>query len=303
MNDQFHASHDVGSGVVVRDGDVELFRYTYAPDHPQLESPRPYLHPLRTRGGDLVSLYRPHDHVWHKGISWALPVVDEENFWGGGSYVHGRGYVLLPNNGEQRSVGEVEVTVGAEISIAHELHWVTQAGERWFEERRVLRAALISPAAWALIFDTTMTNVRGADISIGSPTTRGRDNAGYGGLFWRGPRSFTGGTLVAPGVQGSDELRGQRHEWMAFAGDHDGVDRSSLLLMLDDDRNPHHPPQWFARSDEFAALNPAPFFSQETVVAAGAALHHRYGIGVAEGSAEEAPALADAVRGLLGGGR
>ena len=295
----FQAIHDIGRSVTVRDGEIELFRYTYTPDHPQLESPRPYLHPLRTRGGDLVSLYRPHDHVWHKGISWALPVIDDENFWGGWSYVHGQGYVSLPNNGEQRAAGEVAVTVGEAVTIAHELQWITQAGEHWFDERRVLTAAPVSETAWALSFETRMTNVRGSAVSFGSPTTRGRENAGYGGLFWRGPRSFTGGTLVAPGVQGRDELRGQRHEWMGFVGRHDGVDRSSLLLMLDDDRNPHHPPQWFARSDEFAALNPAPFFSEETVVAAGDTLHHRYGVGIADGTVDDAAGLADAVRDLV----
>ena len=31
--------------ITVRAGDVELFRYVYLPDRPQLESPKPYLHP------------------------------------------------------------------------------------------------------------------------------------------------------------------------------------------------------------------------------------------------------------------
>ena len=64
-----------------RDG--ELFTYVYAATDPQLESPRPYIHPLRTLDGDLVSIYRPHDHVWHKGITWSLPHFGHENFWGG----------------------------------------------------------------------------------------------------------------------------------------------------------------------------------------------------------------------------
>ena len=55
-----------------------------------------------------------------------------------------------------------------------------------------------------------MRNVSGRAIPLGSPTTRGRENAGYGGLFWRGPRSFTGGSILAPGVAGGDELRGIR---------------------------------------------------------------------------------------------
>jgi hypothetical protein len=39
--------------------------------------------------------------------------------------------------------------------------------------------------------------------------------AGYGGLFWRGPRSFTG-TVVTPGGTGGtggDELMGSRGAW------------------------------------------------------------------------------------------
>ncbi|HVL59803.1 MAG TPA: DUF6807 family protein, partial [Microbacterium sp.] len=52
--------HDDGTAFAVRDDDdVELFRYTYVPDTVQLESPKPYLHPIRTRSGHLVSLFRP----------------------------------------------------------------------------------------------------------------------------------------------------------------------------------------------------------------------------------------------------
>jgi hypothetical protein len=291
------AVHEVGEAVTVRAGDVDLFRYVYEPDHPTVESPRPYIHPLRTRGGELVSLYRPHDHVWHKGITWSLPVVADENFWGGPTFVRGEGYVWLPNNGTQRHVGEAHIApADGGVSIRHELEWITQAGERWFTERRTLSAALVAEHAWALTFRTELRNVRGADISIGSPTTRGRENAGYGGLFWRGPRSFTGGTLVAPGAQGGDELRGQRHEWMAFVGAHDGVDTSSVLLMLDAEENLQHPPQWFARSEDFAALNPAQFFSEEHVVPAGGVLRLAYGVGVADGGIDDAPALAELVR-------
>ena len=76
-------SHDLGASVTVRDGDTELFHYVYQPGTVQLESPKPYIHPLRTRAGKVVSLFRPHDHVWHKGIAWSLPHVGEENFWGG----------------------------------------------------------------------------------------------------------------------------------------------------------------------------------------------------------------------------
>lgn len=293
-------THAVGSSVTVRDGDVDLFTYVYQPDTVALESPKPYVHPIRTRRGDVVSLFRPHDHVWHKGIAWALPVVGDENFWGGPTYVHGQFYVQLPNNGVQQHEGELELEAGDRATIAHDLRWITEAGGVLFAEQRTLTALIVSDDAWALTFDTRLRNVSGAPIAIGSPTTRGRENAGYGGLFWRGPRSFTDGTLVAPGMSGSgDDVRGARFEWMGFVGRHDDVDATSLVLMLDDSANPHHPPQWFARSEEFAALNPAPFFSEEVVVAPGETVRFRYAVGIVDGGADAAEPLADVLRGIL----
>lgn len=296
-------THDDERTFTVSDGDVDLLRYTYVPDSPQLESPKPYLHPLRTRAGHLVSLFRPHDHVWHKGIAWSLPVVGEENFWGGPTYVKGEGYVQLPNDGTQAHRRVVEAAVGADgvARFAHELEWVSEGGIHLFTEQRELAARTLDDAAWALTVQTAMTNVSDAAIAIGSPTTKGRENAGYGGLFWRGPRSFTGGTLVtAAGTGSGDDVRGQRHEWMAFVGRHDEIDAESVIAMVDAADNPHHPPQWFARSAEFACLNPAPFFSEELQVAPGETVTFRYGVGIADGGVADAAAVAGAVRDVIG---
>ena len=289
------------AGITVTDGAVELLHYTVAPATAQLEAPKPYLDPIRTREGRLVSLLRPWDHVWHKGIAWSLPVVGDENFWGGPTYVTGEGYVQLPNDGTQRHrrVTACQVADGVAI-FSHELDWISESGVRMFTEQRTLTARIIDHASWALTFRTTMTNVTGASIALGSPTTRGRENAGYGGLFWRGPRSFTGGKLVTPrGTGTGEEVRGQRHAWMGYEGRHDVVDATSLVVMVDSAVNPHHPPQWFARSEEFAALNPAPFFSRELTVEAGAAVSFGYAVGIADATAEAAADVAAALQPLL----
>ncbi|MDY0908572.1 PmoA family protein [Microbacterium sp. CFBP9034] len=298
-------AHDEGTGISVRDHDIELFRYTYAPDTPQLESPKPFLHPIRTRAGHVVSLFRPHDHVWHKGIAWSLPVVDDENFWGGPTYVQGRSYVQLANDGSQRH-REIEHCGAYDdaVRFAHRLDWITQGGVRMFEERRALSARVASGDTWVLTFETAMTNVTSAPISIGSPTTRGRENAGYGGLFWRGPRAFTDGTAISPAGSGpGGAMRGQRHEWMAYAGKHDGVDAESVIAVVDDSANPQHPPQWFVRTEEFACINPAPFFSEELAVAPGETVTFRYAVGIADAAAPRAAEIAALARSVLVDGR
>lgn len=284
--------------VLLAGPDAVLAEYVHRPTDVRLESPRPYFSPIRTLGGEIVSLYRPHDHVWHKGIAWSLPVVGDENFWGGPTFVRGEGYVQLPNNGEQRHRAFGEATDAAadrspEASasdasprLLETLDWVTEAGEAIFEERRTIAAAVLDDASWLLGFETRLRNVTDRKIPIGSPTTRGRENAGYGGLFWRGPRSFTGGQVLAPGVAGGDELRGTRAPWMGFTGRHDGSGGASTVVIVDDPGNVQHPPQWFARSEEFACLCPAPFFSEEHPVQPGATLVLRYGVVIADGASD-----------------
>lgn len=265
MTRNMQAIHTVGSSITVTAASVELFTYVYQPDTPVLESPKPYLHPIRTLAGDEVTLFRPHDHVWHKGIAWSLPHVGEHNFWGGPTYVHGSFYVQQDNNGSatHRELAALSIQ-DASAHIAHRLDWTSQAGAPVIDERRALTATVVDDTSWVLIFETAMANVSGDTLHIGSPTTKGRPNAGYGGLFWRGPRSFTGGKAQAPSGTGSgDDLRGVRAEWFAFRGRHDVTGRQSTVVMVDDTDNPQHPPQWFVRSEEFACLCPAPFFSEE----------------------------------------
>lgn len=268
---------------------TELARYVFAPWDALLESPRPYFHPLRTLGGDVVSLYRPHDHVWHKGIAWSLPNVGPANFWGGPTFRRDEGYVQLPNNGTTRHLSFSSVQAAdAAVSFAESLAWETEQGEAWFTERREVAFA-VAADAWTLTFATSFRNVSGQEIAIGSPTTEGRPNAGYGGLFWRGPRSFTGGVAHVPDRSGGDDLMGVRAPWLAFTGQHDDHGRHSTLLFVAERET-----RWFVRSQPFACVCPAPFFDTEVPVAPDEELSYRYTIAIADGTPDPAGLVATA---------
>ncbi|WP_341359800.1 PmoA family protein [Georgenia sp. M64] len=301
--------HDLGHRVVVGHGDVDLVTYVYGPDDVQLESPRPYLHPVRTLGGELMTLFRPHDHVWHKGIALSLPNVGRHNFWGGPTFVRDEGYVQLANNGSMDHVRFTQLEVSGDAArLAHELAWHTQpdgpdGGAEVVRETRRITATVppddgsrAASTAWVLTLESSLTNVSDEALDIGSPTTNGRENAGYGGLFWRGPRAFTGGTILWPGQAGGEEARGTRAEWMGFTGRHDGSGESSSLVVVDDGANPHHPPEWFVRNEWFAGVNPAPFFSEEVPFPPGGTLDLRYAVVIADGAAD--PVRAEALAGF-----
>ncbi len=267
--------HDSDESLSIDHGNQRLLTYAYQPNTPQLESPRPYFHPVHTLGGELVTLFRPEDHVWHRGIAWSLPNVGTANFWGGVTYLRDQGYVQLPNNGAMRHEGFLRLSPA---TVAHRLHWITEQGEVWFRELRRFDVSVVESAgAWVLAFATAMTNVSGREIVIGSPTTQGRDNAGYGGLFWRGPESFVGGRVYVPSGVGRDEFMGTRAPWMGHTSGR------ATLVFVDAPENHGHPTQWFVRSGMFACVCPAPFFSEEVRVADGESLLLRYAVVIADG--------------------
>lgn len=304
-----------------RDG-VDLFTYVYRPADVPYESPRPYLHPLRTRSGAVVSEYRPWDHVWHKGIAWSLPHVGPWNFWGGPNYVHAEGgYVDLHNDG---SMEHEQFTALGPCGFVEDLAWRTPPaddgtpGDVVVREERTVQVVVPDDDAtsWVLTFRSVMTNVSDRPLDLGSPTTNGRENAGYGGLFWRGPRSFTGGQVLVAGDDGSaapadaEDVRGVRAPWLGFVGRHDGAapgpeggSRESTVLMVDPGTNPGGVPQWFVRSVPFACLCPAPFFSEEVGFAPGQTLTFEYGVVVADGASDgdRAARLAATGRRVLAG--
>jgi hypothetical protein len=269
----------------------ELFRYVYRPGEPRVESPRPYFHPVRTLGGTLVTEYRPDDHLWHKGISWALSNVGDENFWGGPTFQRGKGYVQLDNNGTQRHLGfNLIGSSGGLIDVDERLDWETQAGEQMFTERRRFSVRTHPDLdAWQLAYWSEMTNISGKKVAFGSPTSRGRPAAGYSGLFWRGPRSFLAAAVVGPQGSGGEESMGARGPWLACAGS------GSTVVFRDHVTNFNHPTPWFVRTGEFAGICPAPFYDTDHDVAAGETLSLRYDVLIADGQrdAEGCAALAE----------
>jgi hypothetical protein len=270
--------------LVLRAGSADLADYVYRSAVPQLESPRPYLHPLATLSGVVTTGFRPDDHPWHAGLSWALPVVGHENFWGGPSF-RGTGYTQLPNNGTQRHVGFESSEPG---EIREEIHWMTQAGAAVFEESRRISARAAADH-WTLVFDSELRNVSGSAVDLGSPSTEGRPNAGYGGLFWRGAEAMLNGTVFTAAGETDESAMGSTADWMAYSTP------DATVVMVDDAANPRHPTPWFVRTSEYPGLCPAPFFSTVLPVPADAGVRFRYAVVVADGGSdlERASLLAD----------
>lgn len=258
-------THVHGHHIVVNAAGVDIATYVYRPDMPAFESSKPYLHPLRTLSGAVVSGYRPSDHRWHKGIQMTISHLSGQNFWGGRTYVHPEGYVPRDNVGRMRhdTFELIDVAPDA-LTLRESLTWITSAGEHWVAERRDLRFHGVDAdrGVWVLDFATELRNIRGAELVFGSPTTAGRPNAGYTGFFWRGPRGWTGGEIITPDG-GGPQTMGSQGPWLAYTGEHDEIDGGGTVLVFAGSSTAPVPLRWFVRNQPFPAVNPSPAFDKE----------------------------------------
>lgn len=278
--------HTLNDSIALRYNANPLFTYVYQPRTPALESTRPYMHPVHTLAGNLVTIFRPHDHTWHHGISMTSAHLSDQNFWGGATYVRDQGYVQLPNNGAQQHIAWDDVgCTGVRAWMREQLRWVTQDGQHWLNERRDIEINDVDAATgcWGMDWRIALTNTADRPLHFGSPTTAGRPLAGYGGLFWRGPRSFTGGTILAANGMSGEEVMGHAAPWLAFIGAHDGNAARSTLIFVDDPRNLRYPTKWFVRSNPYGCVSFAFSFDEEYALQPGETLELRYRILIADG--------------------
>lgn len=238
---------------------------------PPLDAPRPFLHPLRTLAGGVVSDDAPLDHPWHHGLSLAIANVTLKsesrgvNFWGGPTFLDGE-YRALDNLGRQVVVRDDPDRESEGIHAA-ELEWRTARNRSILRESRRLWFSYDeepSNPGWTLEWWSELRNVAGEPIGFGSPTTAGRPAAGYGGLFLRAGAALQGAEILLDG-EPVDEARamGSRGARMTLRG---GGVAVSMTAIGDDPETP-----WFVRTAESVMLCAAPFFDAVVELPAQAA--------------------------------
>jgi hypothetical protein len=256
--------------------------YALAPDIDPALVPRPYLHPVRTLAGTVVTDQLPADHEWHLGAGMAIADVAGTNLWGGRSYVHGKGYIWLPDHGR---IEHAAWRRQCDDVLDHDLIWRDQDGKDLLVEHRTLIATPTHAAdAWTLTFSTTLLNVRSTPIEIGSPTTNGRaDGAGYGGFFWRLPpteglRVVARDPHTADCARGEDFVNGSNLPELTATGTAKAEGNSYTLTLTglaDADC-------WFVRVAEYPAIGVAFAYHRPVPLAPGATLSRTFTITISD---------------------
>jgi len=239
---------------------------------------RPYLYPLRTAQGTIVTRSFPAgqipgestDHPHQAGVFYGHGDVNGYNYWSiqnvpeppsQGSSTRGR--IVLKELGSVKNGDE-------KGSIEVALDWLTPTGQPLLTERRTM-TFYSHPELRIIDFDFRFRAVEKVvfrDTKEGTFALRVAS-----ALEERQPRrrsegpelKRTGQLMNAQGQQSEENVWGRRSEWVDYSGVIDG--QRVGVVMMDHSQNPRHPTYWHSRGYGLHSINPfgvSDFLGDET---------------------------------------
>lgn len=245
-----------------------------------VSSPRPYLHPVRTLGGTVVTDHMPLDHVWHLGVGVALQDVDGVNFWGGRTYTREAGqYIWRPDHGSITATASQQTDAGAgqEGSLHEILDWNGPDGAPVLVEERTWAWSAVERSIWRLSLDFALSPAGDKPVSLGSPGSNGRFEGGYGGFFWRLPACGDAAVWTTAG-SGESETHGSVTRWLAWAGRFDGGPATLVFVAPEGATDP-----WFVRSEGYPGVGQSLAWDSPVVAEPGNPVRRQITVFVADG--------------------
>lgn len=224
-----------------------------------LAAPKPYLHPLRSASGKIVSRMFPmakregelEDHPHHRGFFYAHGDVNGVDFWANEvSYKRDNLGVIELIKVENTESGANHGLLRARFS------WKSPKGEVLLEEDRTM---VFHKAPGKRIIDVDLQLTAKADVSFGD-TKEGTFALRTAPEFELAgnPRApalpkRTGRMVNSNGVEGKD-IWGKRAPWVDYSATVEG-EKLGIAIMEHPD-NPRYPTYWHARDYGLFALNP-----------------------------------------------
>ncbi|WP_256728689.1 DUF6807 family protein [Microbacterium oleivorans] len=254
-------------------------------------SPRPYLHPLRTPGGVVVTDHHPADHDWHLGVGVALQDVDGANFWGGRTFTPAAGYVWRGDHGRV----DIERVEPGSDGATLDLRWVGPDGSLLLREHRSIRLLRRADTSVVWEIDFALTPASDRTVLLGSPGSNGRAGGGYGGLSWRLP-ACTDVDVRTPHARGEGAVHGSLSPWLAWSasfavapgdegtrhGRDDLGDRAATIALAPADEASARDP-WFVRVSDYPGVGASLAWDRAVAASRSAPVRRSYRVLVADG--------------------
>lgn len=267
------------------------------------EAPKPYLHPLRSAKGTVVTRGFPmrtdiegetQDHPHHRALYFAHGDINGVDFWAEGQpqgrkveVAAGRRYV---EEGMPRGRAVFKKLLSAENGeISAQFDLVDPRGDKVLGEMQ--QTYVFHADEGSRVIDCEFTLTAGADAVKLGDTKEGT----FAIRVVDALREKEGLVMVnSEGGKGEKEIWGKPAPWVDYSGTVEG--ESLGIAIFDHPGNPKHPTYWHARGYGLFAANPFGehhFFNDETrdgsvTIEPGTSFTLRYRVVIHPGDAEEA---------------
>jgi hypothetical protein len=250
---------------------------------------KPFLHPLRTLSGIVVTRGFPvekiegetTDHLWHRGLWYGYEDINEVDFWRElGEDKTGR---IVSRSSPTTTTNRHSGTLSADLVLVTPKRKVLGTLREEFTFRASGNNVFIDARV-------TLSADHGVSLKIG--------DAEDGGFAVRLADEFgqdRGATLLnSDGLVGTENIWGKRARWVDYSAKQNG--QTVGVAMFDHPANPKHPTYWHARGRGSCVANPfgdRAFLGDESVdgsmtIAEGSQLQLRYRVVIHAGDAREA---------------
>ena len=222
------------------------------------DTAKPYLHPLRSASGKIVTRRYPmetvpgesHDHPHHRGLWFSHGDVNGFDFWSNEPTQHGgkNAKIVLKRIGKI-SGGKQSGAIDASFD------WVDPQGKTLLAESRTM-TFYAEPGRRVIDFDITLTAIRKVtfgDTKEGTFAIRLAPQLEEPTKESLASPKRTGLMVDAEGRRGEPLVWGHRASWVDYAGEIDGEKLG--IAILDHSSNPRHPTYWHSRSYGLFAAN------------------------------------------------
>jgi hypothetical protein len=224
--------------------------FFYGPD-----APKPYLHPLRTASGVVVTRHFPMakvegettDHPHHRGLWFTHGDVNGVDFW------------MNEPPGDRKNLGRVVLNkiLGVKNGTINALFdWVGPGQNKMLTESRTM-TFYSDPRLRTVDFDITLAaieKVKFGDTKEGTFAIRVASGLEAPGKNVPASPPRTGKMIDAEGRELEANVWGKRAPWVDVYGEVEG--QTLGIAIMDHPANPHYPSFWHCRAYGLCASNP-----------------------------------------------
>lgn len=209
------------------------------------EKDKPYFHPLRTLKGYDLTMGRPADHPWHRGLWFSWKDINGVNYWEESAKTG-----LSVGRSKIQSV-EIKKNPDFSAQILLHLMYSDSTGQVLKEERELLVSAPSSvKVGYNVITRHKFTALQPVVLDLEKPAIHGGvSHGGYAGLGFRGSPDLEQAVFSASsGWSGTKDTTGYgtKEKWMNMTAKANKTTTDLVgITIYDHPSNPRSPTPWY----------------------------------------------------------